>query len=111
MSKHNPTNRLAKLTLRLIYKDLVAIKNFQKNSGRKAIMPGLFSLTLTRYFAVLMNHKKTTEKLEDEQRKALRNKSIKELKLLAGLEDQSAKAPLLPDEEIQEPREDLAEAA
>lgn len=73
----------------LIEKDLVQIKAFKLHGkgGWKPAPPGYFSKELARYANVLMNIKRTTEKLEDQQRAWLKSLTTKELRELANAKE------------------------
>ncbi len=86
--KTSQTNKLTKLTLKLIQKDLRRIANFKvedTHGFKHEPPPGMFAPILARYFQALNQHRRVTDKLEDEQREALKKLSIKELKKRAGV--------------------------
>lgn len=94
MARGPSKEKLAKLALKLIEKDLKRIAAFRLEAdaggGKKTMIdppPGYFALTLTRYFSALMNLKRATDKLEDAQREALKKLPTKQLKELAGMKD------------------------
>lgn len=99
----DPTKRLSRLTFKLIANDLRRIAEHQKDP-KKRLIPGYYAVILSRYFTVLMNHKRTTEKLEDEQRRALKKLSMKELKRLAGVPEASADAKPKPIQDKRVPK-------
>ena len=90
------TKKLERLALRLIERDLKRIAAFKivieekgKPRREEEPPPGAFAIPLTRYFSALMNHKRLTERLDDDERERLKKLTTKELERLAGLQEGS----------------------
>ena len=83
--------KLSKLTLKLIQRDLKRISGMIDNGP-----PGMYALTLTRYFAAIMGKEKSQEKFEDEIRRKLKSMSEKQLRELAGVETEAASGKVPP---------------
>lgn len=78
MGKHKPpVEKLARLTLKLIERDLKRIAGMIADKP-----PGEYDLVLTRYFTAIMGQKKLSDKIDDEIRKKLKGKSQRELEEL-----------------------------